>query len=100
MSEGSELVERRIERWRRIREQYAEAETAASRSADGSVTIRLSVTGMVEVALDAHKAELAEDQAFPISVIETYNSASRRLHRGFSGIDTQITPTEDGFGDG
>lgn len=100
MSAGSELIERRIEQWRRIREQYAEAATAASRSADGSVTIRLSVAGTVEVALDAHKAEMTEDQAFPTSVIETYNSASRRLHRGLSGTDARTTPTEDGARDG
>src|SRR5690625_529925 len=91
VSAGSELVERRIERWRRSGEGYAEAESAPARSAEGSVTIRLSVTGAVAVVLDAHQAELAEDQAFPISVIETYNSASRRLHRSLGGIDARAS---------
>ncbi|HEU5129753.1 MAG TPA: hypothetical protein VFU12_17375 [Glycomyces sp.] len=100
MIAGGDLVQRRIEQWRRIRERYAEAETAASRSADASVTIRLSVAGTVEVALDAHKAELTEDQAFLTSVIETYNSASRRLRRGLNGIETHTTPVEDGSRDG
>lgn len=81
-------LESRIKKWQQIQESYARAETASSKSRDGAVTIRLSISGTVDVRLDYERAELADDGSLAQSVIETYNSAGRRLDRGLRQLHT------------